>query len=95
MKDNALIIEVIKGHEAPRERTFKNKDSGQETKIFEQDHYIHNGYPVPTRVTQGFQNLSDCLVAGKYNLSPKSFKASKFGKIELDSYNLEYIRIDG
>ncbi|MBU2871529.1 G5P family DNA-binding protein [Colwellia sp. E2M01] len=84
-----LIIEVIKNHDRPLSRTF-NQGTDKERTVFKQKAYMYTGSPFPIEIENTFNSLAECLEVGKYIVSPSSFKAGRYGDIELDRFNLVF-----
>lgn len=93
MNNFNLILEVIKGHDRPNARTF-NAGKENERTVYKQKAYMHTGGAFPVEVENSFDSLPECLEVGKYALSPSSFKAGKYGDIELDRFNLQFEKLN-
>jgi hypothetical protein len=93
MSDLRLVVEVIKGHDRPNARTF-NAGKENERTVYEQKAYMHTGGAFPVEIKNSFPSLPECLEVGRYCVSPASFKAGKYGDIELDRYNLQFEKLN-
>jgi len=83
-----LIIEVVSGHDRPEERVFG------ERKVYKQKAYAYTDGAYPQEITLSFDSLSSCLVPAKYELLPSSFKAGKYGDLEIDRFNMAFKKLD-
>jgi len=93
MNDLKLVVEVIKGHDRPLPRVF-NAGKDNERTVYKQKAYMYTGGAFPVEVENSFDSLAECLEVGKYALSPSSFKAGKYGDIELDRFNLQFEKLN-
>jgi hypothetical protein len=83
-----LIVEIVNGHDRPEERTFG------ERKVYKQKAYAYTDGAYPQEITLSFDSLSACLLVGKYELLPSSFKAGKYGDLEIDRFNMAFNKLD-
>jgi hypothetical protein len=90
---NAMLIQIVKGHEAPEKRVFKNKETGDERVTWSQKAYMHNGGAFPQEFKIEHKELSDVLEVGDYNISPESYQANKYGKLELNPFELRLVKV--
>lgn len=92
MKNTNLIIEVIKGFDRPEQRVF-NRGKENERTVYEQKGYMHTGAAFPVEIKLTFDELPQCLEVGQYQLLPSSFKAGRYGDIELDRFNMQFEKL--
>ena len=78
---------------ALNERNLFKKDGGT-LQLFEQTAYLHQEheeYPAKMSITH---RKATPLAPGFYSLSDSSYRVSRFGSLELDTYNLVYEAIE-
>lgn len=93
MKEKRLVAEIMNGYDRPEARTF-NKGMTNERTVFEQKAYFHTGGAFPVEIKLTFDSLPECLEVGQYQLLPSSFKAGKYGDLELDRFNMQFERLN-
>jgi len=81
---NNLIIEVVNGHDRPELRKFGERE------VYIQKAYIHNGGAFPQEIKLTFDSLPEALTVGKFELLPSSYKAGKYGDLEIDRFNMQF-----
>jgi hypothetical protein len=79
-----LVIEIVNGHDRPEERTFGDR------KVYTQKAYAYTGGAYPLEIKLSFDSLPSCLLVGKYQLLNTSFKAGKYGDLEIDRFNMQF-----
>lgn len=83
-----LIIEIVQNHDRPESRKFGERE------VYQQKGYMHNGGAFPQEIKLTFESLPECLTVGKFELLPCSYKAGKYGDLEIDRFNMQFQKID-
>jgi len=74
----------VQGHDRPELRKFGDRE------VYTQKAYMHNGGAFPQEIKLTFDSLPEALTVGKYELLPVSYKAGKYGDLEIDRFNMQF-----
>lgn len=79
---NALIVEIVEGHNTVQSRTYEDRTS------YWIDAYAHNGNAFPVKFKIPVNDDKTAIPVGKYELMPTAFKTDKYDGLEIDRFQI-------
>lgn len=84
LRAEILSVEV-RDYEVP------NKDGSKQKRYSQEEIYLYTGARFPLVISVNIDSVAECYPPGEYILNPKCLRVSKYGGLELDSYNISLL----
>ncbi|QYJ87853.1 G5P family DNA-binding protein [Shewanella mesophila] len=84
----SVKIEIDSQDCVVQQRSFKGQDGKPDRTIYWQRGYMYNGGRYPVEVQIPLEEGVPPNPAGEYEIHPSSFQVSRFGKIEVNPFNV-------
>lgn len=91
-----LVVEIFKGKDSPETRVVKGSNGKPDRTYYDQKAYFSPDGFQRIELTISHQNLTDCLLPGRYYLAASSFQvvaAYGRGQIELDKFKMKWLPV--